>query len=305
MPSLMSRILPPIIRLRGPKRDFASADRTLAKVAALQKHPDSHEPAHGLARRVPIERREAGGWPVYELGRADAPNRAIFLHGGVYIYEIVSWHWNYLARLAAESGTRFIVPIYPLAPAGVASEVVPATTALVRELTEHHESVALIGDSAGGGLALAAVQLLADAGAAAPRTLVLQSPWLDVSMTDPAIAEIEPRDPWLAAPGMAAGGDLYRGELPREHPFVSPINGRLDRLPRTLVFSGTRDILNADARRLVRLAAEAGSPVEYHEGNGMLHNYPLLPIPEGTAARAVIAAALRGRGATGRHEIMA
>lgn len=294
MSSLMSHLLPLAIRARGSKREFASAGRTLARVAALQRHPEPHEP-RGLGR-TPVERRTEGGWPVYELGRADAANRTLFLHGGVYIRQILGWHWRHLARLAAESDTRFTVPIYPLAPAGVAGEVVPATTSLASRLIEHHRSLTVMGDSAGGGLALAVVQQLADAGAPAPRALVLQSPWLDVTMTDPAIAELDRHDPWLAAAGMAAAGDLYRAELPGEHPFVSPINGRLDGLPRTLVFSGTRDILNADARRFVRLARAAGSPVDYHEGPGMLHNYPLLPLPEGTAARAVIAAALAGPG---------
>jgi len=73
---------------------------------------------------------------------------------------------------------------------------------------------------------------------------------------------------------------------------VSPIHGSLEGLGPITMFSGTRDILNADATRLVRLAAEAGHPLAYFEGKGMIHNYPMLPMPEGTRAQAQIAAAM-------------
>lgn len=59
-----------------------------------------------------------------------------------------------------------------------------------------------------------------------------------------------------------------------------------------MLFGGTGDILNADAVRLVALAAASGHPLEYHEGVGMIHNYPILPMPEGEAARALIVAAM-------------
>ena len=74
--------------------------------------------------------------------------------------------------------------------------------------------------------------------------------------------------------------------------MVSPINGDLDDLGPVLLFSGTRDILNADAHRLARRAQKEGLSLEFHEGKSMVHNYPILPIPEGDAARALIVLAM-------------
>ncbi|WP_309617242.1 alpha/beta hydrolase fold domain-containing protein, partial [Salinibacterium sp.] len=74
---------------------------------------------------------------------------------------------------------------------------------------------------------------------------------------------------------------------------VSPLHGDLAGLGPITLFSGTRDIVHADTLRFLPLAAAAGLEVDYHEGAGMLHNYPILPMPEGDVARAEIAAAIR------------
>jgi acetyl esterase/lipase len=108
----------------------------------------------------------------------------------------------------------------------------------------------------------------------------------------PEAVELDPVDPWLAIPGTHAAGALYRAELPEIDPFVSPIHGSLRDLGPITMFSGTRDILNADAHRLVQFAAHVGHPLEYHEAPGMVHVYPLLPIPEGRDARARIVEAI-------------
>lgn len=117
-------------------------------------------------------------------------------------------------------------------------------------------------------------------------------PWLDISGTDPALAVIAPHDPWLAVTGPHAAGEIYRGELSESDPMVSPIHGDLAGLGPVTMFSGTRDILNADVRRLARLAGPAGLTVKYHEQPEMIHVYALLPFPEAKTARATIRAAI-------------
>ena len=169
------------------------------------------------------------------------------------------------------------------------------------------DRVTIMGDSAGGGMALAVAMQLRDRGgkrsadaaqpdaaqlaAAQPRTILI-SPWLDISGTDPQLAVIAPRDPWLAVPGSHAAGAVYRGELGEDDPMVSPINGDLEGLGRITMFSGTRDILNADAARLVARARTENIALDYHEAPEMIHVWPLLPIPEARTARATIASAM-------------
>ena len=276
----------------GAKRRFSSADVMRAKVARLRRYPARHAPPGLLLPSVDIRVQIIAGWSVYEISPrgAAAPRRALYLHGGAYVYEIALAHWLLVADLAVSTGSRFIVPIYPLAPAETAATIVPKATDLAAALIAEvgAEATHILGDSAGGGMALAVAMQLRDRGLPAPHSTVLISPWLDISGTDPALAAIAPRDPWLAVPGSHAAGEIYRGDLPEDDPIVSPIHGDLTGLGAITMFSGTRDILNADARRLMRLAKAIDFAIDYHEKREMIHVYPLLPIPEGKQARDII-----------------
>jgi acetyl esterase/lipase len=296
MASLQSLIVTLVLKWRGSKKVFSSAELTRRRVAALQQNPQDFAPPPRIHRRVDVAQRSVGGWPVYEvLPRGVSPaRRALYLHGGAYIYEIQPQHWDFIAELAASTQTRITVPIYPLAPGGTAAEIVPAATKLLAAIIFEAgaDNTTLIGDSAGGGMALAAAMHARDRGLPAPNRIVLISPWLDVSLSDPGIAALEPRDPWLGIDGARAAGELYRGLLAPHDPRVSPLYGELRDLAPITLISGTRDILNCDARRLVGRAWAVGVTIDFHETPDMLHVFPLLPIPEARPARAVIRAAM-------------
>ncbi len=220
----------------------------------------------------------------------------MFLHGGAYFRELRSWHWWFVERLVRRTGLTVLVPVYPLAPVGTADTVVPAAVELVRDVLRYPgRSVLLAGDSAGAGMALAVAQELLRTDDRPLSGLVLVSPWVDITCDDPGVAARAPLDPWLQAPGLREAGVAYRGPLPPDHPWVSPIHGELAGLPPMLVLSGTDDILNADAHRLVDDVTVVGGEAELVEEPGMIHDYPLHPTPEGRAARRRIAEWCRER----------
>jgi acetyl esterase/lipase len=296
MQSFVSRLMPLVMTLRGSKRRNRSAEKTLAHVAHLAAHPVSSAPPGSLARSVDITRMIIAGWPIYVVApRGTEPTkRGLYLHGGSYVYEIAPQHWTLIADLVASTGIAMTVPVFPLAPAETANTIVPKVADLAQTLVTEvgAENVSLLGDSAGGGMALAVAMLLRDRGLPPLHATILISPWLDISGTDPELAVLDPRDPWLAVPGAVAAGGLYRGDLAVTDPLVSPINGSLDRLGPVTMFSGTRDILNADAHRLAEKSAGTGIALDFHEAPEMIHVYPLLPIPEAEAARDVIRTAI-------------
>jgi acetyl esterase/lipase len=293
MASFRSRLAPLVVRMRGSKRRFRSAERTLAAVDRRRRRPASFAPPSSLARAVEVARRDVDGWPVYRLTPREgvASGTVLYLHGGCYVFEIEPTHWRFLAKLAVEAGVTVEVPIMPLAPLATAREVVPRIADLAASITG---PLSIMGDSSGGGMALAVAMELRDREKPPLHAIVLSAPWLDVSGTDPLIAELDRRDPWLATPGTRAAAGLYRGPLGEGDWRVSPIHGDLTGLAPILVFSGTRDILHADALRLVSLAREAGVPVEHRIGRDMIHNFAILPIPEGDAARAFVVEVVRG-----------
>lgn len=297
MPSLTAKAIAVMIGLSGSKRIGGSAEATLAQVAALQIRPESWAPPTKLSKRVGFSVRTVKGWPVYTVTPrcAATRRRALYSHGGTWFHQIRSVHWNLIAKLAASTGTQFTVPVYPLVPAGTAATVVPAIADMVAEQVAEvgAGNVTIIGDSAGGTITLAVAMLLRDRALPAPHRTILISPALDLAFTDPAIARISPSDPWMAAAALRAVAQLWRGELPIDDPLVSPLHGDLSGLAPITLFSGTRDIINADARSLVRKAAAADFPLDYHEGPELLHVYPLLPIPEADEARVVMEKALK------------
>jgi acetyl esterase/lipase len=218
----------------------------------------------------------------------------VYFHGGAYIREIQSFMWDLAARIVQHSQCEMVIPIYPLAPLATAEHTVAHSAELVADLIHLHgtRNVILMGDSAGGGLALAVAQHLQvvskkqqPSNLPQPAHLILISPWIDVTMTDPRQALIEPTDPMLGRAGLAECGRLYAGTLDVNDYRVSPIHGSFKDLPPMTVFTSNRDILWTDSMALVSRARESGVEVELDDRPGLLHDWVLFPTSE--AAQAV------------------
>ena len=295
--SLRSALVSLAIRVIGGKGTLSSPERTMRQAHEHVIRPESFAPPKNIDRSVNIAVREVDGWPVYTVTPKNGVvnRRALYVHGGTWVREISPFHWWLVAGLATSTGTEFTVPIYPLVPRGTAAEVVAGVADLAAELVAQAgaSGVVILGDSAGGNIALAAAMLLRDRGVDAPRDIVLIAPVIDLTFSDPLIYRIEPRDPWLNVPGPRAVAEVWRGDLPIEHPLVSPANAPLAGIGRITLFSGTRDITHADAITLAKKARAEGHPLDFHQRANMIHVYPLLPIPEGAEAREVIRAVLR------------
>lgn len=280
------------MRLRGSKQIFASAETTLAHVAELALRPTTYFPPKKLDKSFHLSVKRFHGWPVYEvIPKGTKPTRcAIYVHGGAWIREILPAHWALIAELATSTGTRFLVPIYPLAPIGTAGTVIPQMSELTLDTCTEvgAENTFIIGDSAGGTIALAVAMQMRNLGKPALRNTILISPALDLHFSDPRIYKIEPHDPMLARLGIQAAAHLWRGDLSLADPLVSPMFGDLAGLGSITMFSGTYDVAHADAEKFAQLANHAKLQLNYQKMEKMLHAYPLMPIPEGKQARGLM-----------------
>jgi epsilon-lactone hydrolase len=296
-PSLRSRLMDHLVLFTGRRKWWASAVAVQERVRRLALRPAPHHPIR-LGRNLKVDLRFTAGWPVYHIEPArsgSARHHIIFLHGGAYVHEIVGSHWKFIRFLVEETNTHWVVPIYPLAPRGTAKEVVPATGRMLRELIEAvgAQNLTVVGNSAGGGLSLAAAQWLREAGHAQPNALILICPGVNGTLNQCRQADAA-RDVMQDVPGMIEAFRMYAGHLDVTHPFVSPLNGSFDGLAPMLIFTGTHDLYHPDIVTLANKAALAGVPVEMQVRNGLQHNYPLLPTPEGREAREIIARAIAG-----------
>ena len=284
----MTRLLSLALRvLRKPTLE--SAEETREWLRGPKEDPD---PPHWLTGRHWVTLREVGGFSSYTVlpRGAEVPRKAVlYLHGGTYVSEIAAWHWVLVSRMA-DAGCRVEVPIYGLAPEHTYREAFPFLTEVYRELLEDvaPERALIAGDSAGGGLALALAQTLPGEGLPEPARLVLISPWADTTMSNPGIAEVAERDPWLSPVGMVEAARSWAGGDDLSLPRLSPVHGELAALPPMDLYIGTSDLLLPDTRRLHALVTEVGGESHLFEEEGAFHIHPLVPVPEGGDARARI-----------------
>lgn len=239
-----------------------------------------------FTRGLTITRTEFDGMPVVTLAPTEPSGATVVaVHGGAYVGRATFFHWWTYADIARDTGAVVHVPDYTLAPIGTALTEVARMADFVAQAVSEPGATAVLGDSAGGGLALLAVQELVRRGAPTPHRLVLLAPWLDVSVGDPRSATVD--DPLLDVDTMVEDGRLWAGELDPRDPLASPLFGPLQGLPPTAVYGSSRDRLSIDALRLYdRVAAEGIPDVTFRLRAGLLHDYVIYaPLPEAKAER--------------------
>ena len=292
MASLAARLVNLALPLLGIKRFFSQPEKLSSRIAKLRQKRVPR-PRQKLHEKFEISEFASRGFPVVTLtpkgGHEPGAPHLLYLHGGGYVMDIADVHWDTVARLCEGLGASATVPLYPLAPESKAETTLGHMVSLYRELGERYGTgnITVMGDSAGGGMSLALAQICKAEGIDLPASLVLFSPWLDATASGEGQCDIEQRDRMLSVKGLEACGELYRGDLPSTDPRVSPLFGPLEGLPPMAIFSGTRDILLVDGRRLAERLAEPRMPVHiYREYEDMFHVWMLLPIPEGKRALA-------------------
>ncbi|MEB3369255.1 alpha/beta hydrolase [Saccharopolyspora mangrovi] len=271
------------------RRKKIFADPGELRASAESHQAESVQVPDWVHRRFHVEETDVLGHRCYTLHPREPENsqHILYLHGGAYVHQVERAHWRFLARLIDATGSVVTVPIYPLAPAHAYDE----TLAMVWETYQRvlsglpPQDQVIMGDSAGGGLALFVAQRIEHRGGPQPRRLVLFAPWLDLTTSDPAIADREPHDPFLSAPGLREAARLYTRDLDPRDPRVSPLFGDLSGLAPISVFTGTRDVLLADSRRLRDRIHDSGGDIDYEEYPGMFHGWVLQSLPEAERAR--------------------
>jgi acetyl esterase/lipase len=142
-----------------------------------------------------------------------------------------------------------------------------------------------MGDSAGGALVIAMALRLRDQGAARPAGIVALSPWLDATLRDKEVPELEATDPMLAESGLREAGRLWSGRHQPSAPLISPVNADLSDLPPLDVFIGDRDILRPAVDTLAQRARDEHVDLSVHEVTAMFHVWMTRALPEGRRTR--------------------
>ncbi|KQO98070.1 alpha/beta hydrolase [Methylobacterium sp. Leaf92] len=232
-----------------------------ADLAERRARVDALAADYALPPDVRVEPIDAQGVPAEwtSTPAADGERVVLFLHGGGYVSGSLKSHRHMVAQAGREARARTLALGYRLAPEH------PFPAALDDALTGYRfllasgiapARIALAGESAGGGLALATALSLREAGLPLPGCLWLSSPWVDLALTGASMESKAAVDPLLGRTYLSELASLYLNGADALGPLVSPINADLAGLPPMLIQVGSAETLLDDS---VRLAAVAGA----------------------------------------------
>lgn len=315
MPSLRGRLLLFILRNRH-WLSFRLRPESIdwSQPAAIRRFRQQCEEGAKRFGKIPagitVSPATLGGLSAEWVAAPQAPpdKAMLWMHGGGYVSGSCSDHRIHVAKVVQGSGIRALLFDYRLAPEHPFPAAVEDSLAAYRGLLGQGFAPARVvfaGDSAGGGLCLAALLALKDQGLPLPAAAVAISPWTDLKCAGAsyqvnAAKCLSPAGTWTAFSRHYAGGQ------DAGHPWISPLYGDLRGLPPLLIHAGGAEILRDDAVHFAEKARAAGVSVTLRVGEGLFHCYPVCAplFPEATLAMAEIGAFVkrilyRGQGSGG------
>ena len=223
------------------------------------------------------------GVPVrwFRPARADA-GLIFHVHGGAFVAGS-SLAARAHSGLARRHGAELVSVDYRLAPEHPFPAALDDVWAVYSEVARDRPTV-IVGESAGGGLAMSLVRRVLDRGDHAPKGLVAMFPWADLTNSSESFRRNEHRD-LLSRAGLSRSAVAYAGDCDLRTPLVSPLYGSFTGFPPTLLVVGTHDCLLDDSRNVSARMRAAGVDATLVEIAGGFHGFTLLPAPESKEAR--------------------
>ncbi|HSK69051.1 MAG TPA: alpha/beta hydrolase [Candidatus Limnocylindria bacterium] len=291
MPSVVSQLLKAQITLLNPLLNGMQLEtqrRLQDSLAALG--------ARAAARRTEEDDVDLGTCMLARVWDADAPRpqqAMLYLHGGGYTAGTLEHARAFGGMFALETGREAFCLGYRLAPENPFPAALEDALAAYRLMLQEYapEDIAVVGESAGGGLCFCLCLKLKDEGLPQPGRIVSLSPWADLSTSLEACRTMK-RDPILRCESLQVMAEHYlNGHDPRD-PLASPLFGDLTGLPPTLILVGGDEVLLAEDTELHEKLLACGVRSQLHVEDGMWHVYPLYPVPEAKKAQAMVRAFL-------------
>jgi acetyl esterase/lipase len=256
--------------LRQGQLDFGADVPTLR--ASLEELM-SRVPVADDVRQTPTTVGGVGGIQV-TIDRTDATGVILYFHGGVYVIGSAAASVPLVGDLARRTGTKVLTLDYRLAPEHPYPAAVTDAQAAYQGLLQQGvdpSDIAFAGESAGGGLAVATLLGLREAGTPLPSSAFLMSPYADLTLSGDTIVGKQAVDPILTPEGLRLRIPDYVAGADAADPLVSPVFADLSGLPPLLIQVGSHEILLSDALRLAGQAATADVPVTLEVVPGVPH----------------------------------
>ena len=261
-------------------------------VADMRKGFDVLASKFPLTPEFTFSRVDAGGVPAawVKAPGVDSGRAILYLHGGGYVIGSIDTHRELAGRLSQAAAARVLIIDYRLAPEHPYPSAVEDAAAAYRWLLASGGATpartVIAGDSAGGGLTVATMLALREAGDPLPAAGVCLSPWVDMEGIGDSMTGKANIDPMVRYEGLVRMAGLYLDGADPRTPLAAPLYADLSGLPPLLIHVGTAETLLDDATRLSERAKAAGVDVTLESWNDMIHVWHLFAplLPEGQQA---------------------
>ncbi len=274
-------------------REMIAARPRATDIAQRRRDIDARGLAFGLPADVTVEKLSAGGVPAEwtTTPGADRDSVVLYLHGGGYVIGSLDSHRHLVAEIGRACAARTLAIDYRMGPEHPFPAAVQDALAAYRFLLEsgiRPARICIAGDSAGGGLVVAAMLAIREAELPQPGCGWCISPWVDLACAGASLQDSAARDPNVQKPGVLEFAGLYLGGADPRSPLASPVYGDLHGLPPLLIQVGSVETLLDDAIGLARAAGLADVSVDLQIWPEMIHVWHLYH-PQLTAGRGAIA----------------
>jgi epsilon-lactone hydrolase len=231
--------------------------------------------ADGVGFEEVDDREIRGWWCRPQLAKSGCA--ILFVHGGAYIQGSPRASRGFASQFAARAHVVTLVISYPLAPEHPVPAAPETALSAYRWLKKQgFENVAVVGESAGGGLALVTLaEIAAEKDLSQAVAGVVLSPWTDLSLSGASMIDAGVEDPILSRDMLVDAAKACLGSADPRDPLASPLFGSLAGLPPLLIQVGSDEILLDDSVRYARAASDAGVPVTFQIWKGLHHVFQL------------------------------
>lgn len=297
MSSLRARCFALGVRLMIRRRDWGPRDALVRRSRRLFGAPPLLQRlrSYGVRARRTQAAEPQGEWVV---APAAGSRTILYLHGGGYVAGSPASHRPIIAALARRTPAQVFAPNYRLAPEHpypAALDDAERAYDWLLSLGIPPTSIAIAGDSAGGGLTLALVMRLRDKGTALPACAVLFSPWTDLVGTGASLQANDGKDSMFRQENISAFATCYAQPDAWRDAGVSPVYGRHDGLPPLHFQVGSDEVLRDDAVRVHDSVLASGGSSELVLYDGVFHVWQMLDglVPEAGEALARVGTFVR------------
>jgi len=211
-----------------------------------------------------LTRLMAEGFHVLTLQKDDDYNKILFyIHGGAYIYPMYDWQLAYVDNVVTETGVKAVMPLYKLAPDYTYKDTFEPLYKIYKELLKEGKEIIISGDSAGGGLTVAFMHYLVDRDEQLPDKMILHSPWVDLTSLNKYIDMYRYTEVMLPDTFLKLCGEAWAGDKAVYDYLISPVYGKFNKMPKTLLFVATGESFYPDIYVLAQKMKSEGTDLTF------------------------------------------